>query len=119
MSSGCEYCGYDWDKGHNAVCVMNEVARLEAEVEGLRNVAADLMDLVNEMPIKHPQQVTRRKILAGQCRQFGVPFRDEQQEPPLIHVGRDGEPHNGPRAVCTICHMWQQIANEQNAPEEK
>lgn len=47
-------------------------AKAEAENERLRNLAADLMDLVSEMPIKHPQQSTRRKILRGQCEQFGI-----------------------------------------------
>ncbi len=44
----------------------------EAENERLRDLAADLMELVDGMPIRHPQQATRRDILRGQCRQFGA-----------------------------------------------
>ena len=45
MSSGCEYCGYDLDKGHNAVCVMNTVERLEAKIERLQMA----LDALNEL----------------------------------------------------------------------
>jgi len=40
------------------------------EIEGLRNLCADLVDLVEEMPVKHPQQSTRRDILIGQFKMF-------------------------------------------------
>lgn len=39
----------------------------------------------------------------------------QASEPTLVHVGRDGQPHYGPREACTICFMWDQIVfNEQN-----
>lgn len=41
---------------------------LEEELELLRA----LMELLMEMPIKHPQQATRRDILYRRCQQFGI-----------------------------------------------
>jgi hypothetical protein len=36
MSDRCEYCGQEERYGHNAICVMNEVEELRAEIERLR-----------------------------------------------------------------------------------
>jgi len=48
------------------------ISALEAEIIQLKNLAADLMDLVLEMPVKHPQQDTRRKVLKAQSDQLGI-----------------------------------------------
>lgn len=59
MSSGCEYCGYDWDKGHNAVCVMNDVDRLEAENKRLR---ALLRRYRTETPLGHQPHMIAHEV---------------------------------------------------------
>jgi len=60
-------CETQFSKG-----VASNITEAAGEIERLRNLAADLMDLAAELPIKHPQQETRRKILRGQCEMFGV-----------------------------------------------
>jgi hypothetical protein len=43
-----------------------------AEIERLRNLVSDLIDLIEEMPVKHPQQSTMRKMLRGQAELFNA-----------------------------------------------
>jgi hypothetical protein len=45
-------------------------SRAIVEIEKLRNLAADLMYLLDELPIKHPQQAAVRNILREQCNSF-------------------------------------------------
>jgi hypothetical protein len=42
------------------------IVAYKAEIERLRNLAADLMSLLEEMPIKHPQQAEHRERLRKQ-----------------------------------------------------
>lgn len=48
MSECCEYCGTDDRYGHTAVCVMNEVSELRAEIERLRANQARVYEWMRE-----------------------------------------------------------------------
>jgi len=56
--------------GYTAAVWRDRCESLELDIDRLQNLAADLMDLADEMPIKHPQQAIRRDVLRNQCRQF-------------------------------------------------
>ena len=45
---------------------------LRAEIERLRDLAADMMGLLEEMPVKHPQQEVRRDTLRICCCANGI-----------------------------------------------
>lgn len=51
--------------------------RAAAEIERLRNLVSDLVDLAEELPVNYPSQITKRKILRGQAEMFNA----YQQQP--------------------------------------
>lgn len=53
-------------------CYDKQRALAADQIEAMRNLVSDLIDLLEELPANHPSQITRKKILLGQADIYGA-----------------------------------------------
>ncbi len=72
-----------------------QLADALAEIERLRAALTSIIERAQHMsdPVSYDVREIARAALTN-----------EQIEPPLIHVGTDGQPHQGRRSECPYCH---------------
>ncbi len=61
----CEYCGQEERYGHNAICVMNTVEELRAEIERLRAALTIARDYIADQPIANAVVVPKGQHVSG------------------------------------------------------
>lgn len=64
---------------------------------------------------RYRPELTHDEINAEIERIVGGDEQREDTSPKLIHVGLDGQPHDGPRYGCTLCHCLSMLPHKQRA----
>lgn len=87
-------------------------AALQASLDLMKEAGVDGLSPFTDYPA--PGEVTKR------C--YRAMIAAVQQQTPLVHVGGDGEPHDGPHAECPRCGatiVGHVTAGQQSTPETK